>query len=302
MENNHLLGSMQVFISVVDSGSFSESARRLGISQPSVSRQVNSLEEYLGIRLLHRSTRRLSLTEAGQIYYEKARKVQLDVIDAYESISGFKEKPSGMLKISLPYVWADTKITPHLAEFLQQYPDIQLSIECNDEMQNLIEDQLDLVIRVGDLKDSANIAVSFGTIRLVMCATRNYIQQYGMPNTPSDLQNHNFILYEDYNQVTIKSSTNTQNIRVSGSVSTNMVSVMLTAIQQDIGMSILPDLLINHLLETGELVDIMPDAEISIKNLPISQVYALYSNRRHLPAKVRAFLDFFRPRFNKIKS
>ena len=117
MENSYLLRAMQIFISVVDSGSFSESARRLGVSQPSVSRQVNLLEEHLGIRLLQRTTRRLSLTEAGQIYYQKARKIQLDVMEAGLSISEFKQKPSGVLKIASPYTWTEMKIAPHIGEF-----------------------------------------------------------------------------------------------------------------------------------------------------------------------------------------
>ena len=298
MENSHLLGSMQVFISVADSGSFSESARRLGLSQPSVSRQVNTLEETLGVRLLHRTTRSLSLTEAGQIYYEKARLIQRDVIEAGQSISGFKETASGVLKISAPYTWTDVKITPFLAEFLQHYPDIKINIECNDNFQDMVEDQLDLVIRVGVLQDSSYIAVPLGNVKLVMCATPNYLKQYGIPKTPSDLQNHNCIVFEDYNEMLLADQTGTHKITLNGNISSNTVTVMLSAVQQHIGLTVLPDLLVNSLLQTGELVNIMPTADINIKNLPINQVFALYSNRKHLPAKVRAFLDFYRSRFN----
>ncbi|MCW8930274.1 MAG: LysR family transcriptional regulator [Gammaproteobacteria bacterium] len=298
MNNHHLLGAMQVFISVVDSGSFSESARRLNISQPSVSRQINALEEYLGVRLLQRSTRRLSLTEAGQIYYEKAREIQLNVIDAEQSISGFKEAPSGLLKISAPYVLTLTKIMPHMGEFLTQYPEIKLDIECNDNIQDMIEEQLDLVIRVGEPTDSSFIAVPFGYVRMVLCASKNYIDQHGIPKTLADLQNHPFIIYEGCSQLVITDTTGTtQQISISGPVTSNSVSVMLSALQQNIGLSVLPDFLINHLLESGELIDALPGADIQIKDFRINQVYALYSNRKHLPAKVRAFLDFFRPRF-----
>lgn len=296
--NHDLLTSMQAFVSVVDSGSFSESARRLGLSQPSVSRQINALEEHLGVRLLQRSTRRLSLTEAGRIYYDKARKIQLDVFEAKQSISSFSETPSGKLKISTPYVWVETKITPWLDEFLRTYPEISIDIECNDQIQDLIEDQLDLVIRVGDLQDSSLIAVPFGKIRLVLCATKTYLERNGRPRTPDDLRNHPFILFKDFNQILITPEDGSpQQIEISGPVSSNNVSVMLAALNQHLGLAVLPDLLIDHFLERGTLVDVMPQAEFLIKHLPVSQVYALYSNRRHLPAKVRAFLDFFRPRF-----
>jgi len=298
MENGHLLGSMQVFISVADSGSFSESARRLGLSQPSISRQVSFLEEYLGVRLLQRTTRRLSLTEAGHIYYAKARQIQRSVIEANQSISGFKEKPLGTLKISAPYTWTDAKIAPHLGEFLQKYPEINVDIECNDSFQDMIEDQLDLVIRVGELKDSSFIAVPFGEVRILVCASPRYLEQHGQPKTPSDLQNHNCVLFEHYNQILVSDNAGTQLITLSGNISTNNVTVMLSAVKQDIGITVLPDLLINDLLQTGELIDIMPSLNISIKDLPINKVFALYSNRKHLPAKVRVFLDFFRPRFN----
>ena len=294
MNHSHLLGAMQIFISVVDSGSFSESARRLGLSQPSVSRQINALEEHLGIRLLQRSTRQLSLTEAGKIYYEKARHIQYQVTEAYESIRGFKEKPSGQLKISAPYTWAEHLITPHLNDFLIQYPEIKLDIECNDDVQDIIEDQLDLVIRVGKLEDSSHIAIPLAKIRMVLCATPAYTKKYGLPKTPPDLQNHNFIMYQDYNRLIIKGSFGHQKITIKGSVCTNMVSVILSAIQQNIGLSVIPDLLIKPLLESGELIDLMPNAEISIESLPITGVYALYSSRKQLPAKVRAFLDYFR--------
>ncbi len=298
MENSQLLGAMQVFISVVDSGSFSESARRLGLSQPSVSRQVNYLEEHVGVRLLQRTTRRLSLTEAGQIYYDKARQIQNDVIEANQSISGFKDKPSGTLKISAPHTWTETKISPHLGEFLAQYPELSIDIECNDSFQDMIEDRLDLVIRVGELKDSSFIAVPFGSVRMVLIATEDYLQRHGRPQTASDLQNHNCIVFEDFHRLLFSNNGSHQEVGISGNVVANSVPVMLSAVLQNIGITVLPDLLVNHLLASGELVDVMPESNIEIKDLPINQVFALYSNRKHLPAKVRAFLDFFKPRFH----
>lgn len=298
MNNRHLLGAMQIFTSVVDSGSFSESARRLGLSQPSISRQVNTLEEYLGVRLLQRSTRSLGLTEAGRIYYEKAQKIQYEVIEAYESIRGFKDKPSGILKISAPYVWTESLIAPHLNQFILRYPEIKLDIECNDNIQDIIEDQLDITLRVGTLKDSSNISVPLAKIRMVMCATPAYIKENGMPRTPLDLQNHNCIQYKGYNRLVITKGSTSQNITISGTITTNMVSVIISSIQQHIGLSVVPDLLVKPLLNSGELINLMPEAEISIEDLPITGIYALYSNRKHLPAKVRVFLDYFRSKLN----
>ncbi len=297
MKNSHLLGSIQVFISVVDSGSFSESARRLGLSQPSVSRQMNTLEEHLGVRLIQRTTRRLSLTEAGKIYYEKACQIQHDVVNAGLSISGFKDKPSGVLRISGPHTWTENKIAPHLSEFLQTYPDIKLDIECNDRFQDVIEDRLDLVIRVGVLKDSSYIAVPLANITLVMCATPKYLKKHGMPKTATDLQNHNGILFENFNQILLTKNSITQQVTLSGNIKANTVPIMLTSVLQNIGITILPDLLIEHLIQSEELVNVMPDTHIEIKKLPIDKIYVLYSNRKHLSAKARVFIDFFKSHF-----
>ena len=299
MDDGYLFGAMRVFISVADSASFSESARQLGMSQPSVSRQINSLEEYLGVRLLHRTTRKISLTEAGSIYYEKARHIQRDVKEASQSISGYTETPSGLLRVSAPYTWTDSILSPHLSEFLTQYPEIKLDIECNDQFQDIIEDQLDVVIRVGVQKDSSFIAVPFGSIKVIVCATPEYVAQYGKPKTPVDISNHNFILFEDYNEISFSDGEDKYQISLTGTVSANMVSVMISAVKQHIGLTVLPDLIVKRLIDSGELVDVMPGFKIEIKNLPMDEVFALYSNRRHLPSKVRVFLDFFKQKFSE---
>lgn len=299
MENSQLLGSIEVFVSVADSGSFSESARRLGLSQPSISRHVGALEEHLGIRLLQRTTRRLSLTEAGQVYYAKARQIQKDVIEASQSISGFKDTPSGLLKIGAPYNFTETKICPYLAEFMQAYPEIKLDIECNDKLQDIVEDKLDLVIRIGDLTDSSYIATTFGKVRMIMCATPAYLEKHGTPKTTTDLQNHNFILYENYNHLLLTDKNGTQQVTISGSFKSNIDTVMLSATLQDIGITVLPDIFIADLVKQDQLIHIMPAIEVDVKNLTINRVFALHSNRKHQPAKVRAFLDFFKPRFSQ---
>ncbi|MBT7444012.1 MAG: LysR family transcriptional regulator [Methylococcales bacterium] len=273
MQNSHLLGAMQCFISVVDSGSFSECARQLNLSQPSVSRQVNALEEFLGVRLLQRTTRRLSLTEAGQIYYERVRKIQLDVIDAGLAISGFKDSASGLLKVSAPHSWVEAKIAPFLADFLQQYPDIEIDIECNNHIQDLIEDQLDVVIRVGELKDSSFVAVPFGTIQMVLCATPAYVARCGTPKNPMDLANHNCIVFKNFDQWCFPSDIGTRTVGVSGSVHSNEVTVMLSVVEQNIGLTMVPELLIRKQLQQGTLVDLMPSVEVEIKNLPLKRMH-----------------------------
>lgn len=293
-ENAHLLAYMDVFIVVADSGSFSEAARGLGVSQPSVSRQIGALEESLGVRLLQRTTRRMSLTEAGEVYYRQVRQIQRDVIEAGNSILAFKEKPSGLLKIGAPVGWTEIKIAPYLSEFMSAYPDIELDIQCTDTMQDLVEDRLDLVLRVGPLLDSSYVAQPLGKIELVVSATPAYFNEKGMPASPVDLARHHCIMFGDNSQWGFKRGKTEQIVQVRGRVNTRMVSVMISMALQHMGVMLLPVQLIREPLASGELVEIFGDYSVCYTQLGAMDVFVLYSNRRHLPAKVRAFVDFFR--------
>ncbi|MFT4907763.1 MAG: DNA-binding transcriptional LysR family regulator [Oleispira sp.] len=298
MEDGHLLASMQAFINVVESGSFSESARRLGLSQPSVSRQVNTLESQLGVRLLQRTTRSLSLTEAGQIYYEKAKHIQRAVTEASQAISGFKDSPSGLLRISVPHTWAEAKIVPHLGEFLSLYPEIKLEIQCNDHIQDMVEERLDLVIRVGRANDSSYIAIPFSKVKIILCASPRYFEQQGRPKTIADLNNHNFITYDKFNKLVLSKEGDQQEIPMQGPLSMNTVAGIISAAKQGIGLIAVPDLLLNKDLKQNLLIQIMSDYHIDIKGLAVEQAFAMYSSRKQMPAKVRAFLDFYKVKFN----
>jgi DNA-binding transcriptional LysR family regulator len=298
MEDGHLLASMQTFINVVESGSFSESARRMGLSQPSVSRQINALEGQLGVRLLQRTTRSLSLTEAGQVYYDKARLIQRAVTEANQAISGFKDTPSGLLRVSAPHTWTEAKITPYLGEFLSMYPDIKLDIQCNDSLQDMVEDRLDLVIRIGKASDSSYIAIPFCKVKIILCASQGYFDQFGFPKTPADLNNHNFITYDKLDKLLMQQQGKQQEIPMTGSLNMNSVAGMIDAAKQGVGLIALPDSLIIQELQQHELIEIMPDYQLDIKGLPVEQAFAMYSSRKQMPAKVRAFIDFYKSRFN----
>lgn len=297
MEDGHLLASMQAFINVVESGSFSESARRMGLSQPSVSRQVNALETQLGVRLLQRTTRSLSLTEAGQVYYDKAKLIQRAVTEANQAISGFKDSPSGLLRISAPHTWMEAKIAPHIGEFLNLYPEIKLDIQCNDHIQDMVEDRLDLVIRVGRANDSSYIAIPFSKVKILLCASPEYFAEKGRPKTIADLNNHNFITYDKFNKLVLSKAGEQQEIPMQGPLSMNSVAGIISVAKQGVGLIAIPDLLLQQDLQQGSLVQILPDYQMDIKGLAVEQAFAMYSSRKQMPAKVRAFLDFYKTRF-----
>ena len=292
--NMHLLAYMDVFIQVADSGSFSGAARRMGLSQPSVSRQISALEAMLGVRLLQRTTRRLSLTEAGEIYYRESRKIHRNVIEAGNSISAFKESASGLLKIGAPIGWTEIKIAPYLSEFLEAYPDITLDIQSTDDTQDVVEDKLDLVLRVGVLKDSSYVARPLGKAELVLCASPEYFKRQGKPESPADLLKHNCIMFKHNNQWSFCKDETEQHVSVSGQVNTHMVSVMISMALQHMGVLLLPRQIISRQLDSGELEAIFQEYVIRYAQLDDMDVFILYSNRKHLPAKVKAFIDFFR--------
>lgn len=307
MDTTNLLTAMKVFIAVADSGSFSEAARRLSLSQPSVSRQVNTLEEHLGVRLLQRSTRKLSLTEAGQVYCEKARQIQRDVAHASQSIACFKDSVSGTLRISVPWFWAEHLITPYLPEFLTRYPDVKLDLHCSDSRQDVVEDGLDLVIRVGTLHDTSYIAVPFADVKLILVASPNYCAGHDYPLKPSDLLNHNCLIYENLDKWSFEkrtprsqSSTDHQEIvQVSGHVNTNAVGVVFKLLEQGHGIALLPDMLVTPLISNGSLQPVMTEYQATLTDLEVTQMFAMYSNRKHLPAKTRAFIDFLKAKFKR---
>ena len=298
MEDGHLLASMQAFINVVESGSFSESARRMGLSQPSVSRQVNALESQLGVRLLQRSTRSLSLTEAGQVYYDKAKLIQRAVTEANQSISGFKDSPSGLLRVSAPHTWTEAKIAPHLGEFLHLYPEITLDIQCNDHILDMVEERLDLVIRVGRANDSSYIAIPFSKVKILLCASPEYFDKKGRPKTLADLNNHDFITYDKFNKLILSKETEQQEIPMQGPLIMNSVAGMISAAKQGVGLIAIPDLLLQQDLSEQSLEQILPEYHLDIKGLAVEQAFAMYSSRKQMPAKMRAFLDFYKVKFN----
>jgi len=293
-DNTHLLAYMEIFIQVADAGSFSEAGRRMNMSQPTVSRQIGALESILGVRLLQRTTRRLSLTEAGEIYYRQSRKIQRDIIEAGNSISAFKESASGLLKIGAPIGWTEIKIAPHLSDFLEAFPDIELDIQSTDDVQDVVEERLDLVLRVGVLNDSSYVAKPLGKIDLVLCASEKYFEKNGKPKNPGDLVDHNCITFNHNNQWGFEADEFEQVVHVSGKVNTHMVSIMISMAMQHMGIMLLPIQLIRDEIANGELIEIFQEYHIRYAQLVDMDVFMLYSNRKHLPAKVRAFIDFFK--------
>ncbi|BCE03546.1 LysR family transcriptional regulator [Marinicellulosiphila megalodicopiae] len=294
MDQKQLFPMMNAFIAVATIGSFSQAAKQLGSSQPSISRLVNDLEAHLGVRLLQRSTRKLSLTEAGTIYFEKAHKIQQDILDAQQSVNAFKQTPSGLLRIGAPLHWIDLMIAPYLAEFLQRYTQIKLEIIATDQHQDIVQDSLDVVLRVGDPKHSTYIAVAIKPVKLTLCASAKYLNRFGTPKSITELTQHNCLIYNKLNEWQSLTNNQLTQIKAQGNLDSNLVTVLISSAIQGMGVTLLPNLLLKSYFDSNELIEVLPNENWSIKHATVENVYALYSDRNHLAAKTRAFIDFFK--------
>ncbi len=289
------LNPMKVFVKVVNTGSFSEAARQLSMSPSSVSRQVTGIEQSLEVRLLHRTTHRISLTEAGQIYYHRVSRILEELEDTYTSLSELQTTPKGNLRINVSVEFGNIYLVPHLAEFLQEYPGIKLDLIMSNEYVDMMQQEVDIAIRYGTLEDSSFVARKLPTTnKLVVGASPEYFERFGTPNTPQDLINHNCLVpkFSQANVWYLKQGRKTHEVRVSGNMESNSGFAMISAIKAGVGLSIIPSWLIRQELKNGEIQTVLNEFQPYQGSLSERHVYALYADRRYLPAKVRTFLDF----------
>ncbi len=188
------LNSMELFVDVVAAGSFSEAGRRRGLAASSVTRNLNALEDELGARLLNRTTRKLSLTEAGRLYHERSRRILADVEDAKLSVTQLEAAPRGTLRLNVPVAFGTMHIAPALPEFLARYPAVQIDLDMTDAFIDLVEQGVDLAVRIGELEDSSLIARRLARNHRVICASPAYLQSAGVPREPADLRQHSCLI------------------------------------------------------------------------------------------------------------
>lgn len=293
MEN---LSDIAVFVGVVDAGSFTAAAEALSISQPVVSKSVTRLEERLGARLLNRTTRRLSLTEAGAELYQRSQQALKQIEDAELEVARFQTEPRGTLRVNAPMSFSILHLAPVLHEFVARFPGLRLDLNLDDRFVDLVEEGYDLIVRIGRLPDSTLVARRITQCRLAICASPSYLQQHGEPQTPDDLLNHNCLMY------TLSSSPRAwrlvspdgeeRMIPLRGNVALNNGLAQRALALNGVGIIMLPTFYVGDELRAGKLKSILqhwvpPDAA----------VYAVYAERRNLSPKVRAFVDFLAAKF-----
>lgn len=284
------LQGMAVFARVAELGSFSLAARQLGLSKSMVSKHVTALEERLGVRLLNRTTRRLALTEAGAVYRDHCARVVQDVDEADLAASQHSEAPRGRLRISAPMSFGFLQLGPLLPEFMALYPALEVELILDDRVVDLLEEGVDVAVRIGQLADSSLIARRLASARTLCVAGPAYLARAGRPQAPADLGRHNCLRYSYRRQPddwSFARGGEQVRVRVRGNLQANNGDVLRAAARGGVGIVCLPDFLLGEDLGTGALVHLLSDWEA-----PEVPIHAVFPSQRHPSAKLRAFIDF----------
>ncbi|MGK9171126.1 LysR family transcriptional regulator [Inquilinus limosus] len=288
------LEGMTILLAAVDTGSLSAASRQLRLPLATVSRRVSELEEHLKIRLLLRGRRTVTLTDAGRAYAASCRRIMEDIAEAERAAAGEYLTPRGELTISVPQVLGRLHVMPVVAEFLRAYPDIRMHVQLDDRNVNLLEDDVDLALRIGELPDSSLIATRVASIRQVLCASPDYLKVRGVPKTPADLSAHDCIAYGELvlgsNWDFLLTGTR-QIIPIPSRLVVNSVEAAVSAATAGAGIARVLSYPIDDLVGSGALVILVEEYEPS--PIPVSFIYP---SQRQVPLKLRAFLDFSIPR------
>lgn len=293
------IGAIPVFVAVAECGGFASAARRLGITKSGVSKRIGTLEAHLGTQLFHRSTRSISLTEAGEIYLPHAVQALGSAQEAEDAVAAVQGRPVGHLKLSAPMSFGRLHVAPLLTEFLANYPDITLDLTMDDRVVDLIDAGLDLAIRAGTLPDSALIARQLAPIHSVIVASPEYLSRQGSLQHPEDLLLHNCLHYA-YSRDPMEWVFHDQNgelkVRTKGTLRVNNSETLCTALLDGLGIGRLPTFVAGAQIADGRLIRVLPNYA-----LPEQALYAVFPERRHMPVKVRAFVDFLADRIGQEK-
>jgi DNA-binding transcriptional LysR family regulator len=285
----------RVFIRVVEAGSFSRVAAEQNSSQPTVSRQIATLEDHLGTRLFARTTRKLTLTDDGRGFYDRARLALEAVAEAEGAVGRRRARPSGTLQLALPVVFGRLRVIPHLKGFLARYPDVKLDLVMSDGYSDLVEDGLDLAIRSGAVTDPNLIARKIGLTRRVLVAAPSYLHGRTPPAHPNDLAGHDCLAYTRFTAGTIwrfEGPEGPIEIEASGPVQSQSSEGLREAVLSGLGIGFLPVWHLTDEIRSGRAVVLLPEYEP--KPVPIS---AVYPSRRYVPQKTRVMIDYLQNQF-----
>ena len=290
------LTEMEAFATVVDQGGFTDAARKLGISKSAVSKHISALEARLGTRLLNRTTRRVNPTEIGLAYYDKALRVLNDAGEADALVSSLHSDPAGLLRVSVATDFGVHHLSPIIGSFLDEFPDITLSIVLNNRFVELASEGFDMAVRIGDVDDGTLNARKLAETTKRMVASPAYFEKYGRPARIDDLNEHRLLHYSSQAgnavwRVTAPSGEKRQ-VRTAGGLSVNDGQSLLNATISGLGIAYLPSFLYARAMADGQIEDAIPDLPVEVQG-----IYAVQPQARFTQPKVRAFMDFLAQRF-----
>lgn len=292
------LAAMRIFVKVVETGSLAAAGRALGLTPPSVTRRVNELEAMLGVTLLQRSTRKLSLTEAGESYFERVRDIVGAVTEAKLSVTAESMAPSGTLRVTTPSAITRRHIAPAIAAFHAQFPEIAVVLRVTDRVVDLLDDNMDVAIRLGRLEDSSLIARRIGEARRCVCASPNYLERAGPLHSPEDIANHAALTTRRHpgaNTWRFRRGDEIIEVPATGPVFSEDAEALVAAACADLGLVFMPEWLVGAELADGRLIEVLTDFVPEPARTPVS---AVFLPGTFVPAKVRVFVDFLAKRFS----
>ncbi|RTZ17481.1 LysR family transcriptional regulator [Vibrio aquaticus] len=274
------------FVAVAETQSFTAAAKKLDTSVAQISRRVSTLEERLAVKLFNRTTRKVSLTEAGQIYYQQCKHLVEGLELAELAVTQMQSTPKGLLKITAPVTFGEQNLAPLIHQFLELYPQVSLDLVLSNQKLDLIESGVDVAIRLGRLQDSSFMAKRLSTRQLYVCASPGYLERSGEPHTLSELSNHQCLVGSvDYWR--FRDRNGEKSLRVTGRIHCNSGYALLDAAKRGLGLVQLPDHYVQEALDSGELVEVLSEYRDEREG-----IWALYPQNRNLSPKVRLLIDF----------
>lgn len=295
LENTELLDGIAVFVAVVNAGSFTAASKQLGHSTSYVSKEISRLEKRLASRLLNRTTRTISLTDAGKAYFERCSQIVIDAENAERSISQLQDTPRGLLRINAPMSFGLNYLREYLPEFAKLYPELRLEVEFNDRMIDVIAEGFDVVIRAGQIDNSNLVARKFLSSKAVVVASPEYLKRNGRPMTPAELKHHDQIVYSlapNPSSWEFFKEDERLTINLEPRIICNNAEIEMAMVKKGVGIAILPMFICEQDIASGEVEVILGDYD----TFEIG-VYAVYPHRQYLTPKVRVFVDFIVDKF-----
>ncbi|MGM0559427.1 MAG: LysR family transcriptional regulator [Myxococcota bacterium] len=290
------LDGLEVFVGVVDNEGFTAAARELDVSKSFVSKQISRLEDRLGVRLLNRTTRQVTPTAAGEAFYDRCAQILEDLEAAERAVTQLQTSPRGTLRVSLPMSFGLNYVAPVIGGFLEQFPELEIDLDFSDRQVDIVDEGYDMVIRIGNLKDSSLIARKLAPTERFVCASSSYLKEHGVPKHPQDLKNHECLLYSYKSHGPswrFEGPDGEILVRVDGRIRSNNGNALVHAAVAGLGLTLSPDFISADAIRSGELEPVLTDWTDSGM-----AVWALYPHRRYLSAKVRLFVDYLREQFS----